>query len=211
MSDDHVLVESRFGKKGIRWIAGVDEAGRGPLAGPVVAAACLIPESVSLEGIRDSKMLSENTRKRLFWDIITRTLVGVSFVSERAIDQLNILKASLLAMRQAVLELPVTPDLLLIDGPYPIDLPIDQVPVIRGDQTFVSVGAASIVAKVTRDALMEALDLKFPEYGFRYHKGYPTAAHLASLKVQGPSPIHRMSFRPVAQIAEEFACEGNKT
>ena len=105
----------------------------------------------------------------------------------------------------------VVPDFFLIDGPYPIDLPIDQVPVIRGDQTFVSVGAASIVAKVTRDALMEALDLKFPEYGFRYHKGYPTAAHLASLKVQGPSPIHRMSFRPVAQIAEEFACEGNKT
>ena len=176
--------------------------GRGPLAGPVVAAACLIPDFVHLEGIRDSKALSAKSRARLFWQIISRALVGIGVVSEQEIDQMNILNASLLAMRQAVLALPVTPDLLLIDGPFKINFPVKQVPVIRGDEKIVCIGAASIVAKVTRDAMMDRFDIQFPQYDFKAHKGYPTPNHLSLLKTHGPSPIHRMSFRPVAELNE---------
>lgn len=194
-----VRLESILREEGFRFLAGVDEAGRGPLAGPVVAAACVIPEAVVLEGIRDSKQLSPRTRKRLFWKIIACAIVGVGVASEQEIDDLNILNASLLAMKRAVLTLSITPDFLLVDGPFPIPLPIHQVPVIRGDEIFISIGAASIVAKVTRDEMMCAYDLKYPQYGFRDHKGYPTPAHIASLEEFGPSPIHRFSFRPVAQ------------
>ncbi|MBI4395248.1 MAG: ribonuclease HII [Candidatus Omnitrophica bacterium] len=196
------LWESVFRHQGFRLIAGVDEAGRGPLAGPVVAAACLIPSSVHLEGIRDSKMLSPEVREKLFWQIITRTIVGVGIVSEQEIDRINILRASLLAMREAVLALTVTPDLLLIDGPYKIDLPLKQVPMIDGDRKLISVGAASIVAKVTRDRIMCDYDLQYPHYGFRKHKGYCTPAHVAALEECGPSPIHRMSFQPIANFSE---------
>lgn len=200
---DSTELESDFRKQGFRLLAGVDEAGRGPLAGPVVAAACLIPDSVRLEGIRDSKELSERERKRLFWQIIRKTLVGVGIVSEKVIDQINILNASLLAMREAVLALSVTPELLLIDGLHPVDLPICQLSLVRGDARFVSIGAASIVAKVTRDELMFEYDERYPEYGFRIHKGYPTPAHLISLERVGPSPIHRMSFGPVERWASQ--------
>lgn len=194
-------LESTLRRNGFRLLAGVDEAGRGPLAGPVVAAACLIPASVRLEGIRDSKMLSPTVRRKRYWEIIAHALVGVGVVSEHEIDRTNILKASLLAMREAVLALTVTPDLLLIDGPFTIDLPIQQVPVVRGDEQLISIGAASIVAKVTRDEMMCAYDLRYPHYGFKYHKGYPTQAHMAVLEAHGPSPIHRKSFRPVARLA----------
>lgn len=205
--DDYRLAASRYGRKGVRWLAGVDEAGRGPLAGPVVAAACLVPVAMELEGVRDSKLLSKSVRKRLFWSIIARSMVGIGFVGEQEIDRMNILQASLLAMRKAILQLAKTPDLLLIDGPFRVDLPIDQLPVIRGDQTFFSVAAASIVAKVTRDAFMEALDQKFPQYGFREHKGYPTPEHLAFLKECGPSPVHRLSFRPVMEAVTRSAVD----
>ena len=201
--NETVLSESMWQQKGFRWIAGVDEAGRGPIAGPVVAAACIIRDGARLEGVRDSKALSPQARKRVFWNIITQTLVGVGVVSEDEIDRINILNASLFAMRKAVLQLPVTPDLLLIDGQFKIDFPTEQIPVIRGDQKLLSVAAASIVAKVTRDAIMERFDLQYPQYGFRKHKGYPTAAHIVSLKTAGPSPIHRMSFRPVAELIDK--------
>lgn len=180
-------------------MAGVDEVGRGPLAGPVVAAACMIPEKIHLKGIRDSKLLSPERRKKLFWEIITHTLVGVGVVSEKEIDRINILNASLLAMRKAVLALSVTPGFLLIDGHLKIDLPIPQAPIVAGDSKLISVGAASIVAKVTRDQMMETYDLQYPHYGFRYHKGYPTEAHVAALEEHGPCPIHRMTFAPVAR------------
>jgi ribonuclease HII len=193
------MFELEYRRKGFRRIAGVDEVGRGPLAGPVVAAACLIPEPDSIEGVRDSKALSAKNRQKLFWSIIKRSLVGVGVINEREIDRLNILQASLLAMREAVLKLPVMPDLLLIDGPFKIDLPIEQIPIIGGDAKVVSIGAASIVAKVTRDAIMDNFGREYPEYGFHIHKGYGTSAHLAALEAQGPSPIHRMSFRPVAE------------
>jgi ribonuclease HII len=150
-----------------------------------------------LEGVRDSKELPASERKRLFWHIIRSALVGVGIVSEKVIDRINILNASLLAMREAVLALSITPELLLIDGLHQIDLPVRQIAVVRGDARFVSVGAASIVAKVTRDELMTEYDEQYPEYGFRNHKGYPTPDHLALLSRIGPSPIHRMSFGPV--------------
>ena len=192
--------ERRLRQEGHRLLAGIDEAGRGPLAGPVVAAACILSEGAWWEGIQDSKALSPAERKDLFWVIASHALVGVGTASEEEIDRLNILKASLLAMQRAVLALSATPDLLLIDGPYPIDLPIHQAPVIRGDEQLVSVGAASIVAKVVRDEMMAVYDLQYPRYGFREHKGYPTKAHLAALEEHGPSPIHRMSFRPVQRL-----------
>ena len=181
-------------------LAGVDEAGRGPLAGPVVAAACLIPETIHLEGIRDSKALSARVRRKLYRGIIAHTLVGIGVVSEQEIDRINIFNASLLAMKEAVLALSVTPDLLLVDGPFALHLPIHQIPVVRGDQKLISIGAASIVAKVTRDEMMNLYDLQYPHYGFRLHKGYPTHRHLSALEEHGPSRIHRMSFRPVARL-----------
>ncbi|MBI4358494.1 MAG: ribonuclease HII [Candidatus Omnitrophica bacterium] len=187
--------------EGFRLLAGVDEVGRGPLAGPVVAAACIIPQAVQLKGIRDSKALVPRARKKLFWQIVSRSVVGIGVVGQEEIDRINILKASLLAMRKAVLALSITPDLLLIDGHLKVDLPIRQLPVINGDQKLISIGAASIVAKVTRDEMMEVYDRKYPDYGFRHHKGYPTPAHIAALEVHGPSPIHRFSFRPVARFS----------
>lgn len=197
VEDTGIRFESVLHQNGFRLLAGIDEVGRGPLAGPVVAAACIIPQSVYLKGIRDSKVLSPNVRKKLFWEIITRTLIGIGVVSEQEIDRINILNASLLAMREAVLALSVTPDLLLIDGHLKINLPIAQIPVIRGDAKLISIGAASIVAKVTRDEMMEVYDLEYPHYGFRYHKGYPTKAHIAALEECGPCPLHRFTFSPV--------------
>ena len=188
-------------------VAGIDEAGRGPLAGPVVACACLMTEAVSIEGIRDSKQLTPAARKRLFWRIISHGLVGVGIVGEREIDRINILQATLLAMREAVLALPVTPDLLLIDGTMGLDLPLRQIPVVRGDQKLISIGAASIVAKVVRDEIMSVYDRHYPLYGFAKHKGYPTAFHVSVLDRIGPSPIHRMSFRPVARAASTAPAE----
>lgn len=187
-------------RDGYRLIAGVDEAGRGPLAGPVVAAACLILQNVQLDGIKDSKALSPRARKKLFWKIVGETMVGVGVASEREIEQLNILNASLLAMRRAVLALSVTPDLVLVDGNRALDLPLPQIAVVRGDAKLISVGAASIVAKVTRDEMMEVYDSEYPDYGFKQHKGYPTPAHIAILEERGPSPIHRRTFRPVARF-----------
>jgi len=197
----HTQLESVLRQEGFRLLAGVDEVGRGPLAGPVVAAACIIPSTIHLEGIRDSKALTPGSRRKLFWKIIAHTIIGIGVVSEQEIDRINILQASLLAMREAVLALSVTPDLLLIDGHLKIDLPVHQIPIIRGDAKVISIGAASIVAKVTRDEMMMLYDIQYPHYGFRYHKGYPTSAHMAALEEQGPSPIHRMSFRPVARFA----------
>ena len=193
-------VESILCQEGFRLLAGVDEVGRGPLAGPVVAAACIILNPIRLEGIRDSKALTPRARRKLFWKIIANSLIGIGVVSEQEIDRINILNASLLAMREAVLALSATPDLLLIDGHLKIDLPVHQIPIVQGDAKVVSIGAASIVAKVTRDEMMEVYDLRYPHYGFKYHKGYPTRAHVAALEEHGPSPIHRLSFGPVARL-----------
>ena len=186
---------------GYKVIAGVDEAGRGPLAGPVVAAAVVLPENFDVPGINDSKKLSEKKREALFPVIKSRAIAfGIGMAEHEEIDRINILQASLLAMRRAVEALKILPDYLLIDGKFTIDSTIDQRSVIKGDALSLSIAAASILAKVSRDRMMVALDLRYPEYGFSRHKGYPTKAHKEAILTHGPCPIHRKSFRGVKDI-----------
>jgi ribonuclease HII len=196
--------EARARARGFRTIAGVDEAGRGPLAGPVVAAAVVLPPGFPAAGIRDSKALSPNARERAFSHILSG---AVSFSIGQAdpgeIDRLNILQASLLAMRRAVEGLSPPADFLYVDGTFEIpgDGPawglIRQEPLVKGDSRCLAVMAASILAKVTRDRMMVEYDRLYPGYGLSGHKGYPTKGHLDALRRFGPSPIHRRSFRGV--------------
>ncbi len=182
-------------------IAGVDEAGRGPLAGPVVAAAVVLDPARRIAGLRDSKLLRAREREALAFEIRYRALafaLGRAEVEE--IDALNILRASLLAMQRAVLALPIAPAGAFIDGPVRPALPCATVAVVRGDRLVPEISAASILAKVARDAEMADLDGRYPGYGFAAHKGYPTPAHRAALLRLGPSPIHRRSFAPVASM-----------
>jgi ribonuclease HII len=189
--------EARAG--GFRIIAGIDEAGRGPLAGPVAAAAVIFENAQPVRGIRDSKKLSPSRREALAQEIKEHALeYAVCFVEPSVIDEINILQASLLAMTRAVGSLRVNPDYLLIDGTFPLrDVTIPQKAVIRGDSLSYSIAAASILAKVARDAVMLEMDKCYPGYGFAAHKGYGTAEHLEALRRRGPCPIHRLSFRPV--------------
>ncbi len=184
-------------------IAGVDEAGRGPLAGPVVAAAVVFRRPVFLKKLNDSKKLSPKTRESLFKEIAAHAHVGIGRVSESVIDEINILQATRLAMREAVLALPRTPGLLLIDGKIKLDLPLRQAAIIRGDGRSAVIAAASIMAKVFRDHWMKGLDFLYPDYRFKLHKGYPTPEHLRILEEKGASPVHRRTFRPVRESLEE--------
>jgi ribonuclease HII len=186
---------------GYKVIAGVDEAGRGPLAGPVVSAAVILPENFDVPGINDSKKLSEKKREALFPVIQKRAIAfGIGLADHKEIDQINILQASLLSMKRAVEALSVTPDYLLVDGKFNIACTIDQRSVIKGDALSLSIAAASILAKVTRDRIMADLDLQYPEYGFKRHKGYPTKAHKDAILTHGPCPVHRRSFKGVKDI-----------
>lgn len=186
---------------GYKVIAGVDEAGRGPLAGPVVSAAVVLPPNFDVPGINDSKTLSEKKREALFPVIQNQAIAfGIGMADHEEIDRINILQASLLSMKRAVEDLGLTPDYLLIDGKFTIDSTIDQRPVIKGDALSLSIAAASILAKVTRDRIMTDLDLQYPEYGFKHHKGYPTKAHKQAILTHGPCPVHRKSFRGVKDI-----------
>ena len=180
---------------GIRLICGVDEAGRGPLAGPVCAAAVILPPGLEIPGLNDSKKLTDKKRRELY-DVITAQAVsyGIAFASEQEIDEINILQATYEAMREAISKLSVKPDVLLNDAVNIPQVDIRQVPIIKGDAKSVSIAAASIVAKVTRDRLMEEYDKVLPGYGFASNKGYGSAEHIAALKEIGPSPIHRQSF-----------------
>ena len=182
---------------------GVDEAGRGPLAGPVVAAAVILDPNRPISGINDSKKLSARKRSALADEIRMHALAwSVAEASVEEIDRLNILHASLLAMRRAVERLSVTPEYALIDGNRcPDGLPCPAQAVVGGDATIVAIAAASILAKTVRDAGMLELHARYPQYAFDRHMGYPTAVHLAALREHGPSPEHRRSFRPVAQLA----------
>lgn len=195
-------------KKGFSCIAGVDEAGRGPLAGPVVAAAVIFPSSLSeklpadLNEVDDSKKLSAGKRETLYKIIISSAQsFGIGIVSEKTIDSINILKATTMAMEKAVSSLNPVPDYLLIDGITPIELKIEQKLIIKGDSLSFSVAAASILAKVTRDRIMKEMHLLYPNYGFDQHKGYPTRLHLKKIVEFGPCPIHRRSFRGVKEVA----------
>ena len=202
----------------IRIICGTDEAGRGPLAGPVAAGACILPEGYVPEGLDDSKKLTEKKREALYAQITENALAwGIGLASAAEIDEINILNASLLAMRRAIAAMGATPDLVLVDGSVNRGVDIRSEAVIGGDAKSPSIAAASILAKVTRDRIMAELDGKYPEYGFAKHKGYPTPAHKLAVYEFGPCPEHRKSFlsflerdraRLEAKLAEKKTAEG---
>lgn len=196
------LFDRRIGGKSNRFLAGVDEAGRGPLAGPVVAAAVVFRRRSPLPGLNDSKQVLPEKRRRLFWKIIRNAMVGIGTASPEIIDEINILQATRLAMRCALLNLCITPSLLLIDGPIQLDFPCEQYGILEGDGRSAVVAAASIVAKVFRDHHMENLDKVYPVYGFAQHKGYATPEHLAAIGKHGITPVHRKTFAPVADALE---------
>ena len=182
-------------------VAGLDEAGRGPLAGPVVAAAVVLPERFRHRELDDSKKLSERTRERLYAEITGHSKISWAFavVEAEEIDRLNILNATHEAMRRAFAALLFAPDHALIDGLPVLPFPVPQTALVGGDGLSLSIAAASVIAKVTRDRLMVEMETRYPAYGFAQHKGYGTALHLAKLRAHGPCPIHRQSFSPVRQ------------
>ncbi len=182
-------------------VAGVDEAGRGPLAGPVVAAAVILDDLKPISGLADSKVLSASKREMLFDEIRAKALCfGIAQASVAEIEELNILQATLLAMRRAVAGLRLKPKLVLVDGNQLPQLPMQAQTMVRGDALVAAISAASILAKVQRDRWCIELDQQYPQYGFAQHKGYGTAAHLAALRVHGACPQHRKTFRPVAEL-----------
>ncbi len=185
---------------GYRRIAGIDEAGRGPLAGPVVAAAVILPTRCRIAGVDDSKQLSEEARDRLYAAILERAVgLGIGSADVGEIDRLNILQATRLAMRRAIEQLVPLPDYLLVDAVTLPGVRISMRPIVKGDSLSLSIAAASIIAKVTRDRLMVKYDALFPEYDFLSHKGYGTPGHLQRLARHGPCPIHRRTFMPVQE------------
>jgi ribonuclease HII len=191
--------ERGFWREGFARVAGVDEVGRGPLAGPVVAGAVVLKQSRAkwMRGLRDSKMLTPAAREELAAEIRERADWGIGIVSPQVIDQINILKATRLAMRRAVLALRTPPDALIVDGREVVYCGIEQRAVIDGDVHCISVSAASIIAKVARDALMREYETTFPGYGFHENKGYATPEHRAALRLLGPSTLHRLTWEPV--------------
>ena len=187
--------DRKYLNKDVKYLAGVDEAGRGPLAGPVVAAAVIFNKNTQIKGINDSKLLSEKQRENLFDKIIAKALAySVSVVDVSVIDDINILNASLHAMKQAVDKLTLKPDLVLVDGNRIFQSDIPVIPIVKGDTKSFSIAAASILAKVTRDRLMKNLAREFPNYLWESNKGYPTRKHREIIKQIGPSPLHRKTF-----------------
>ena len=189
------LYENEAFSEGFETVCGVDEAGRGPLAGPVCAAAVILPKGLVIDGLNDSKKLTDKKRRELY-DVITQSAVsyGIAMASEQEIDEINILQATYEAMREAIKGLGVQPGLLLNDAVTIPGIEIPQIPIVKGDAKSVSIAAASILAKVTRDHMMMEYDEIYPGYGFGKHKGYGTKAHIEALKTLGPCPIHRGSF-----------------
>ena len=188
-------IEDEFYAQGIQVICGVDEAGRGPLAGPVCAAAVILPAHLDLPGLTDSKKLTDKRRRELFPLIKERAIAyGIGLASEQEIDEINILQATFLAMERALTQLSVRPDLALVDGNREKDLGVPVKTVVKGDSLSANIAAASILAKVTRDDMMLDIAKQYPEYGFDIHKGYGTKAHYEALRAHGASPVHRNSF-----------------
>ena len=187
--------DKRFLNDHIKLIAGTDEAGRGPLAGPVVAASVIFSPEVYIHGVNDSKKLSAKKREILFEEIIKNSLAyGISVISHKKIDEINILNASLLAMLNSVKKLNVRPDLVLVDGNKSFNYDADVITVVKGDSKSFCIAAASIIAKVTRDRIMNRLSRRFPEYNWEQNKGYPTRQHIDTIKLIGASPLHRKTF-----------------
>lgn len=202
--DKLMAFERAARQRGCRHVAGVDEAGRGCLAGPVVAGACIIPETIWIAGINDSKQLTHERREQLFQQLIDHPdiHIGIGIVHAEEIDRINIYQASILAMLKAVEALPIQPDYLLVDG---LKLPHPTIPgekIIKGDTLSQSIAAGSIAAKVTRDRMMVDYHAKYPQYGFDRHKGYGTEIHIDSLNTYGPCPIHRKTYEPVRNACQ---------
>ena len=201
---DTYFLERCLRQKGYSWIAGLDEVGRGPLAGPVVAAAVILRENCDNSCFVDSKTINAQKRSRLYDELRNSgAIIGVGIVSETEIDRLNILQASLLAMKKAVLTMPAQPDFLLVDGNQSVPMTIPQQTLVRGETKSSSVAAASIVAKVVRDDLMDQYHLQYPQYNFQQNRGYPTLEHREAIRVFGPCAIHRQSFKGVKEYVSE--------
>ena len=198
-------IEKNLHKKGYLHLAGVDEAGRGPLAGPVVAAAVILPPGLEFEGLDDSKKLSAAQRERLFDEIVSSDAVyDIGIIDNDIIDHINILRASLRAMSEAVNKMKIRPDFVLVDGNQTIpNLDLPQMAMVGGDGLCPSISAASILAKVTRDRIMDRYAEIYPDFNFSRHKGYATREHLQELKICGPSAIHRRSFRPIQEMISQ--------
>lgn len=194
--------EKELYSQGIQLIAGVDEVGRGPLAGPVVAAAVILPENCKIPGLNDSKKIPKSKHQAIYQAVLNQALsIGIGVKDNRIIDQVNIYEATKLAMLEAIQELEPQPQHLLIDA-MKLDLPISQTSIIKGDANSLSIAAASIVAKVTRDQMMTAYDQEYPGYDFAQNAGYGTTKHLEGLEKQGVSPIHRRSFEPIKSMTD---------
>lgn len=189
-----------FLNQGFRSLAGVDEAGRGPLAGPVVASAVIVRDFSFSVSVDDSKKMTPRSREAAYEEILEKCSVGIAVVEHDVIDRINILQASLQAMEEAVMKLGVIPDGVLIDGNKTPRLPFRQFPIVDGDAKSFSIACASVVAKVTRDRMMDYYDEIYPNYGFKKHKGYGTAQHVTALKKHGPCRIHRKTFEPVKSL-----------
>jgi ribonuclease HII len=188
--------EKEFFDKGVKYIAGIDEAGRGPLAGPVVVASVILPENSMIEGVNDSKKVSENKREKLY-DIILEEAIsyGIGIIYQDEIDDINILQATKKGLTTAIRQMEIKPNIIMVDALTGIDtLGIPYKSIIKGDAKCYSIAAASIIAKVTRDRIMREWDKIYPEYGFSSHKGYGTAKHISAIKEYGPCPIHRRTF-----------------
>lgn len=197
---DLLKYEKELYKEGITLIAGVDEVGRGPLVGPVVAAAVILPKNYTLEGLTDSKKLSEKKRYAFYAILKKEALaIGIGVIEPEVIDEVNIYEASKLAMLEALRKLKIKPQHVLIDA-MPLTLDIPSTSIIHGDALSLSIAAASVIAKVTRDKMMYELDEKYPMYGFKKHKGYPTKEHLKNLKKYGPLENYRFTYRPVSDL-----------
>ena len=197
-------IENTHFENGVQVICGVDEAGRGPLAGPVCAAAVILPAGLVIPGLDDSKKLSDKRRRELFPIIQENALAyGIAFATHEEIDRINILQATFLAMERALAQLKIKPDLALIDGNRQKDFGINVETVVKGDSRSANIAAASVLAKVTRDNYMEEMAKTYPGYGFEIHKGYGTKAHYEALRNLGPSPIHRMTFLKKFYAADE--------
>lgn len=200
LSQPRDFFEQMYYRAGYERIAGVDEAGRGPLAGPVVAAAVILPKEGIGEELLDSKVVPAKKRERIYETILSEAMgVGLGIVSQEEIDRMNILQASLWAMALAVADLPIVPDFILIDGTYGLSVPIPQKAIRKGDQLSHSIAAASIIAKVTRDRLMLEFHEKYPQYNFARHKGYGTREHRRAIQVHGVCELHRKTFRGVKE------------
>ena len=198
---DTYSLERSLRQKGYQLIAGLDEVGRGPLAGPVVAACVILQENCDNSSFVDSKTINAKNRSRLYKELKQNgAQISVGVVSEADIDRLNILQASLLAMKKAILTMPVQPDFLLVDGNQPVPISIPQQSLIKGESKSASIAAASIVAKVVRDEMMDQYHLQYPEYNFQKNRGYPTLEHRNAIKIYGPCAIHRQSFKCVKEF-----------